>query len=57
MLEMKSCGGMLMKRMKEAEELPIYEVCGNSCKGILQNGVFLKNVSFRKIKLFLEDEE
>ncbi len=38
---------------KEREELPIYEVRGNLCEGILQNGRFVEKVSFRKIRNFL----
>ncbi len=41
---------------KGREELPIYEVRGNLCEGVLQNGISVENVSFRKIKNFLSRE-
>jgi hypothetical protein len=42
--------------MKKEDELPIYEVRGECCEGVLQDGRTVKDVSFRRIKSFLKKE-
>ncbi len=42
--------------MKKEEKLPIYEVCGNDCIGILENGRLVTKFRLKKIKNFLGKE-
>lgn len=41
---------------KNEEQLPIYEVKGCRCEGVLLKEGFVRSVSFRKIKDFLEKD-
>jgi len=50
------CGGMKMCFVKKnEEEIPIYEVRGNSCR-VVGDRTLVEDVSFRKIKNFLKEE-
>lgn len=41
---------------KDEEQLPIFEVRGCRCEGVLVKDGFVKGVNFRKIKTFLEQD-
>lgn len=46
---------MCLRKRIDEKELPIYEVRGNLCNGIVGE-TLVKNVSFKRIRNFLEKE-